>query len=242
MNATAAERELLQKYIEANERQDVAAFASVIREDAVFHMPPVRGITVGRDAMIQVWIDGGFGCDTMGQLRCLPTRANLQPAVACYQRRTDDTAYRPLALDVLTIEARRMYETMVYWEAAHTIPDPPQFVLDWARHWQAAEKVVYSRTLAEPRSARTRIEREFDPDAVRRLKADVEHDITVDGPELAAQAVRAGLVDEFQMIVCPVIVGGGKRFFPDGVRLDLEQVEDRRFGNGVVVLRYATHG
>lgn len=137
---------------------------------------------------------------------------------------------------------RRMYETMVYWETAHAIPDKPRFVLDWARQWQAAEKIVYSRTLAEPRSARTRIEREFDPDAVRRLKADAEHDITVDGPELAAQAVRAGLVDEFQMIVCPVIVGGGKRFFPDGVRLDLELIEDRRFGNGVIVLRYAARG
>jgi dihydrofolate reductase len=137
---------------------------------------------------------------------------------------------------------RRMYETMVYWETAHTIPDQPQFVLDWARQWQAAEKIVYSRTLAEPRSARTRIEREFDSDAVQRLKASTEHDITVDGPELAAQAIRAGLVDEFQMIVCPVVVGSGKRFFPGGVRLDLELVEERRFGNGVVVLRYAVRG
>jgi dihydrofolate reductase len=89
---------------------------------------------------------------------------------------------------------RRMYETMVYWELAHTIPDQPQFVLDFARQWQAAEKIIYSRTLAEPRSARTRIEREFDPEAVRRLKADVEHDITVDGPALAAQAMSAGLL------------------------------------------------
>jgi dihydrofolate reductase len=133
---------------------------------------------------------------------------------------------------------RRMYETMVYWEAAHTIPDQPQFVLDWARQWQAAEKIVYSMTLAEPRSARTRVEREFDPDAVRRLTADAEHDISVDGPELTAQAIRAGLVDEFQMIVCPVVVGGGKRFFPDGVRLDLELLEERRFGSGVLILRY----
>ncbi len=137
---------------------------------------------------------------------------------------------------------RRMYEIMVYWETAHTIPDQPQFVLDWARQWQAAQKVVYSKSLAEPRSARTRIERDFDPDAVRRLKADAEQDITVDGPELAAHAIKAGLVDEFQVIVCPVIVGGGKRFFPSGVRLDLELVEDRRFGNGVVVLRYAVWG
>jgi dihydrofolate reductase len=131
---------------------------------------------------------------------------------------------------------RRMYETMVYWETAHTVRDQPQFVLDFARQWQAVEKIVYSRTLAEPRSARTRIEREFDPAAIRRLKADAEHDITVDGPELAAQAIR-GLVDEFQMIVCPVVVGGGKRFFPEDVRLDLELVEELRFRNCVVVLR-----
>jgi dihydrofolate reductase len=134
---------------------------------------------------------------------------------------------------------RRMYETMVYWETAHTVPNQPQFVLDWAQQWQAAEKIVYSRTLAEPRSARTKIEREFDADAVRRLKAYAKHDIAVAGPELAAQAIRAGLVDGFQMIVCPVVVGGGKRFFPDGVRLDLELVEERRFRKGVIVLQYA---
>jgi len=128
---------------------------------------------------------------------------------------------------------------MVFWETALTIPDQPHFIRDWARQWQAAEKIVYSRTLAKPRSARTRIEREFDPDAVRRLNADAQHDITVDGPDLAAQAIRSGLVDEFQMIINPVVVGGGKRFFPDGVRMNLELVEQRRFGNGVVVLRYA---
>jgi dihydrofolate reductase len=93
-----------------------------------------------------------------------------------------------------------------------------------------------SETLAEARSARTRVEREFDPDAVRRLTADAEHNISVDGPEIAAQAIRAGLVDEFQMIVCPAVVGGGKRPFPDGVRLEL--LEERRFGNGVLLLRY----
>ena len=137
---------------------------------------------------------------------------------------------------------RRMYETMVYWETAHTVPNQPPFVLEWARQWQAAEKIVYSRTLAEPRSVRTRIEREFDPDLVRRLKADVRQDITVDGPELAAHALRARLVDELQMIVCPVVVGAGKRFFPDRVRLKLELADERRFGRGVVVLRYAVRG
>ena len=133
---------------------------------------------------------------------------------------------------------RRMYDTMVYWETAHLDPAQRQVELDWARQWQAAEKIVYSRTLTEPRSARTRIEREFDPEEVRRLKARVAHDITVDGPELAAQAIRAGLVDELQPIVCPVVVGGGKRFFPDDVRLDLELLESRRFDSGVVVSRY----
>ncbi len=137
---------------------------------------------------------------------------------------------------------RRMYESMLYWETAHTVPDLPPFLRDWTRLWQAADKIVYSRTLADPRSVRTRIEREFDPDVVRQLKADASRDITVNGPELAAQALRAGLVDELQMIVFPVVVGGGKRFFPNGVRLDLELLEERRFRKGVVVLRYATRG
>ena len=137
---------------------------------------------------------------------------------------------------------RRMYETMVYWETAHTVPNQPQVELDWARQWQAAEKIVYSRTLAEPRSVQTRIEREFDPDVVRRLKADVRHDIAVAGPELAAHALRAGLVDEIQIFICPALVGAGKRFFPDGVRLKLELVDEHPFRNGVVFLRYVVRG
>jgi dihydrofolate reductase len=140
------------------------------------------------------------------------------------------------------LHGRRMYESMVYWETAHTVPDLPPFLRDWTRLWQAADKIVYSRTLAEPRSVRTRIERQFDPDVVRQLKAEASHDITVNGPELAAQALRAGLVDELQMSVFPVVVGGGKCFFPIGVQLDLELVEERRFRKGVVVLRYATRG
>lgn len=137
---------------------------------------------------------------------------------------------------------RRMYETMVYWETADSLPDQPPFELDWARQWQAAEKIVYSRTLSEPRSARTRIEREFDPAAIRQLKATANRDITVDGAELAATALRAGLVDEIQPIICPVLVGGGKRFYPDGVQLDLELAEERHFANGVIVLRYRVRG
>jgi len=137
---------------------------------------------------------------------------------------------------------RRMYETMVYWETAHKVPHQPQFVLDFARCWQEAKKIVYSRTLAEPRSGRTRIERAFDPDAVRQLKASAGSDIAVAGPELAAQAIQAGLVDELQMRVCPVVIGGGKRYLPAGVRLDLELVEERRFRNGEIFLRYAVRG
>ena len=137
---------------------------------------------------------------------------------------------------------RRMYETMVYWETAHTLPDQPEFVLDWARQWQAADKVVYSRTLAAPSSARTRIERKFDPDAVRRLKADSPRDIAIAGPDLAAHAIRAGLIDEFQMFVCPVVVGGGKRFYPDGARVDLRLIDERRFPSGVKWLSYAVLG
>ncbi|MDQ3772459.1 MAG: dihydrofolate reductase family protein [Actinomycetota bacterium] len=135
---------------------------------------------------------------------------------------------------------RRMYETMVYWETAHTVPDQPPFVLEYARIWQAADKIVYSTTLDEVASERTRIERTFDPDSVRKLKADSDLDLTIDGPHLAAQAIRARLVDEYQPIVGPAIVGGGNRYLPDDVRVDLELLDERRFGNGVVYLRYRT--
>ena len=137
---------------------------------------------------------------------------------------------------------RWMYETMVYWETAHTVPNQPHYVRDWTRQWQAAEKIVYSRTLAEPRSVRTRIEREFDPDVVRRLKGGARHDISVNGLALAAHALRAGLVDEIQMFICPAVVGAGKRFFPDRVRLKVELVAEHRFRNGVVFLRYVVRG
>lgn len=137
---------------------------------------------------------------------------------------------------------RRMYETMVYWETAHTLPLQTKLGNEFARQWQAAEKIVYSRSLAEPRSARTKIERTFDPDAVRQLKANTIGDIAVSGPELAAHAIKLGLVDEVQLRICPVIVGGGKRFFPAGVRLDLDLLEERRFRCGDIFLRYAARG
>ena len=133
---------------------------------------------------------------------------------------------------------RKVYETMLYWETAHLIPDQPEFVLDFARRWQAAEKIVYSKTLAEPRSARTSIQRSFDPGALRQLKANSGGEMAVAGPELAAQAIQAGLVDEFQMRVCPVVIGGGKRYFPSGIGMNLDLLEERRFRNGDIYLRY----
>ncbi|GAA4977116.1 dihydrofolate reductase family protein [Kineococcus glutinatus] len=135
---------------------------------------------------------------------------------------------------------RRTYETMVWWETAHTEPDVPPHILQYARDWQAAEKVVYSTTLGSVSSARTRIERTFDPDAVRRLKAEADTDLTIDGPDLAAQAVVAGLVDEYHLFTTTTVVGGGTRFFPDGVRLDLDLVEQRTFGSGLIYARYRT--
>ncbi len=133
---------------------------------------------------------------------------------------------------------RRMYETMVYWETAHTLPDQPPFIQEYARIWQATDKIVYSRTLNEVASERTRLERSFDPDALRTLKAESDLDITIDGPHLAAEAIRAELVDEYQLFVGPAIFGGGNPFFPDDVRVDLELLDERRFDNGVVYLRY----
>jgi dihydrofolate reductase len=135
---------------------------------------------------------------------------------------------------------RRLYDTMVYWETAHTVADQPPHVLDYAAIWQAADKVVYSRTLDEVASARTRIERDFDPEAVRELKAAADRDLSVGGAELAAQAFRAGLVDEIQLLVAPAVVGGGKQTLPDGVHVKLELIDERRFVSGMVFLRYRT--
>lgn len=135
---------------------------------------------------------------------------------------------------------RRMYEVMTFWESAHTLPDQPPFVREFAAIWQAADKVVYSRTLTTVASACTRIERNFDPDAVRQLKESAARDITVGGPDLAASAIRSGLVEEWQLFVAPVVVGGGHRFLPEDVRLQLDLLDERRFGNGFVHLRYRT--
>ena len=128
---------------------------------------------------------------------------------------------------------RRMYEVMVVWE---TMDDPEPVMRDFAGIWRAADKVVYSRTLEEPSSARTRIERDFDPGAVRRMKDSAESDISVGGPNLAAQALAAGLVDECRLFLTPVVVGGGNAALPAGLRLEL--LDQRRFGGGVAYLRY----
>jgi dihydrofolate reductase len=134
---------------------------------------------------------------------------------------------------------RRMYEMMAVWE------DPPAAVVggssaaqDWAAIWQAAEKIVYSRTLEAASTPRTRIEREFAPEAVRALKASADRDLSVGGAELAGQALAAGIVDEVQLYLHPVVVGGGSRGLPDGVRAGLTLLDEHRFASGVVYLRY----
>jgi dihydrofolate reductase len=137
---------------------------------------------------------------------------------------------------------RRLYEVMIGWETMHTLPDQTPMTLDFAAIWQAAEKVVYSRTLETVSSARTRIERDFDPDAVRRMKAQADRDISIGGATLAAEAIRAGLVDELHVIANPIVVGAGTPSLPGGVRWELELLDERRFANGVVYLRYATTG
>jgi dihydrofolate reductase len=133
---------------------------------------------------------------------------------------------------------RRMYEVLVAWETMD-LTDEPQVIHDYAEIWRTAEKVVFSRTLSETASARTRIEPEFDPVAIARLKEVSDQDISVGGPTLAAQALAAGLVDECHLLVSPVSVGGGTRALPEGLKLSLELRDERRFANGVVYLRYA---
>ena len=133
---------------------------------------------------------------------------------------------------------RRMYDVMVYWENPPTEPDEPPVTRDYTQIWQAADKVVYSRTLESATSARTRIEREFDPDTVRALVARSERDVSIGGPHLAASALAAGLVDECHLFLNPVVVGGGTRSLPAGARLDLDLLDEHRFGNGVVHLHY----
>lgn len=133
---------------------------------------------------------------------------------------------------------RRMYETMLFWESAHTLPDEPPVVRDFAGIWQAADKIVFTRTLEAPSSARTRIESVFDPALIRQIRASAKSDMTVGGAELAAQAFRAGLVDECHLFLNPIIVGGGKQALPSNIRTQLALLDERRFGNGVIHLHY----
>ncbi len=133
---------------------------------------------------------------------------------------------------------RRMYETMVSWETVSAGDDQPLVVRDFAEIWRAAEKIVYSGTLDAVSSARTRIERAFDPEMIRRLKASTEHDLTVGGAELAGQAIQAGLVDELSLFLVPLVTGGGKRSLPSNVHLSLDLLAQRRFANNVVYLHY----
>jgi dihydrofolate reductase len=135
---------------------------------------------------------------------------------------------------------RRMYEVMVGWETDHTLADQSPVMRDFAEIWQAADKIVYSKTLERASSARTRIERDLDPEAVRQIQARAGPDIMVGGPDLAAYAIKAGLVDEWHLFVAPIMVGGGKQSLPDDVRLQLELLDERRFGNGMVHLHYRT--
>ena len=135
---------------------------------------------------------------------------------------------------------RRMYETMAGWETDPTLGDQSPLMRDFAQIWQAAEKIVYSKTLEAASTARTRIERDFEPDAVRQMKASAQRDMIVGGADLAAHAFRARLVDECHLFVVPIVVGGGKRSLPDDVRVKLELLDERRFGNGTVHLRYRT--
>jgi dihydrofolate reductase len=132
---------------------------------------------------------------------------------------------------------RRMYEVMSVWETLD-LSGEPAVMQDYASLWQAADKIVFSKTLDATSTSRTRLERSFDPGAIRALKESATRDISVSGPDLAAQAIEAGLVDEFQLFLTPVIVGGGTRYLPDGVFASLELLDQHRFDNGVVHLHY----
>jgi dihydrofolate reductase len=133
---------------------------------------------------------------------------------------------------------RRNYETMTGWETPDVIPGLTPAMRDFGWIWQAADKIVYSRSLEAVSTSKTRLEREFEPGAVRDLKAQLPHDISVAGPNLAAQAIRAGLVDEYQLLVVPFMLGGGKQILPSNIKVKLDLLDERRVGNGWVYLRY----
>jgi len=133
---------------------------------------------------------------------------------------------------------RKNYETMTIWETPEAIPGWTPAMMDFGRIWQAANKIVYSKTLEAVSTPRTRLEREFEPSVVHDLKTQLPHDISVAGPNLAAQAIRAGLVDEYHLLVVPIVLGGGKQILPSNVRVNLDLLDERRFGKGWIYLRY----
>lgn len=133
---------------------------------------------------------------------------------------------------------RRMYETMAVWETLDAGPDQRRVSRDFAHVWRSADKIVYSRTLQDVSTPRTHLERAFEPDSVRVMKALAERDLSVGGPDLAAHAIKAGLVDVYQLFVTQIIVGGGKRALPAGYRQALELLDKRRFGDGTIYLHY----
>jgi dihydrofolate reductase len=135
---------------------------------------------------------------------------------------------------------RRMYETMVGWETDPALAEQSPLMRDFAEIWQAADKIVYSRTLEAVSTARTRMERNFDPEGVRKMKASAGRDMIIGGADLAARAFEAGLVDECHLFIAPIVVGGGKRSLPDGVRVKFELLDERRFEGGMVYLHYRT--
>jgi len=135
---------------------------------------------------------------------------------------------------------RRMYHVMIAWETMDIGEDQSPVIRDYAQIWRAADKIVYSRTLEKAMSAQTSIVRDFDPAAIRQMKASAERDISIGGPELAAHALKAGLVDEIQLFLTPIIVGGGAQALPDHVRLKLKLLDERRFRSGVIHLHYRT--
>ena len=141
----------------------------------------------------------------------------------------------------LHLYGRRMYEVMVAWETL-TLNDGPPVMRDFAEIWRGADKIVYSKTLQTVSSAKTRLERDFDPEEVRRMKAREEGDISIAGPSLAAYALRSGLIDECRLFIAPTVVGGGIKVFPGNIRLRLELLDERRFDDGMAYVRYRTAG
>ncbi len=148
-------------------------------------------------------------------------------------------SFRPVSTHLY---GRRNYELMTYWQGAYLDAGASELDRDFAAVWQASDKIVYSTTLPEVSTPRTRVERDFDPEAVRRLKSEVAGDLVIAGPTLAAQALRAGLVDEIAAYVAPIVLGGGKRFLPEGLRLDLELLDQRRLGSRTAYSRFRVLG